>query len=204
MATPSRKLQELSLFGYKSIRELRNLRLDPGLNVLIGANGSGKTNFIKFFELLGHMMDPSKGLQNYVNQRGRADAFLFRGPKVTPKLRADFKFGVHRYDFILHAADDHSLYIAVDLAKDDQQGHTAVGMLESVFQRTRAPDEYRWVADTIQDWRVYHFHDTTASARVMGLCNIVDNRVLHSDAANLAAFLWRIQQVHPRSLRPDR
>jgi predicted ATPase len=39
MPDANRKLRELSLFGYKSIRELRSLRLDPGLNVLIGANG---------------------------------------------------------------------------------------------------------------------------------------------------------------------
>jgi len=40
----NRKLHEISLVGYKSIRELRGLRLIEGLNVLIGANGSGKTN----------------------------------------------------------------------------------------------------------------------------------------------------------------
>jgi|GEM_PF-1381540 len=75
---PSHCLDEISLTGYKSIRELKEFKMSPGLNVLIGANGSGKTNFIRFFELLGHMFDTNKGLQNYVATRGRADAFLFR------------------------------------------------------------------------------------------------------------------------------
>ena len=87
-ASDRRPLERISLHGYKSIRELENFQLMKGLNVLIGANGSGKTNFIRFFELLGHLMDPNKGLQNYVSARGRADAFLFRGMKVTPELKA--------------------------------------------------------------------------------------------------------------------
>ena len=33
----------------------------------------------------------------------------------------------------------------------------------------------------------------------MGLCNVVDNDVLHGNAANLAAFLMRLAQVHPES-----
>ena len=93
MSSSNRRLDEISLSGYKSIRELKQFKLLPGLNVLIGANGSGKTNFIRFFELLGHIFDRNKGLQNYVAARGRADAFLFRGMKVTPELTANLKFG---------------------------------------------------------------------------------------------------------------
>ncbi len=91
-AQTSRVLERISLSGYKSIRELRDFPLNSGLNVLIGANGSGKTNFIRFFELLGHLMDPNKGLQNYISERGRADAFLFQGMKVTPEVTAHLKF----------------------------------------------------------------------------------------------------------------
>lgn len=32
----------------------------------------------------------------------------------------------------------------------------------------------------------------------MGLCNIVDNDVLHSNASNLAAFLMRMAKLHPQ------
>ena len=199
-----KSLETISLAGYKSIRALDKFPMRRGLNVLIGANGSGKTNFIRFFELLGHMLDPNKGLQNYVSGRGGADAFLFRGMKVTPELKAHLKFGLNEYQFTLKAADDRSLFFAQEAApfqgprfgpivNDQGSGHKESGLV-----RKSGSGSEEWVKDAIRDWRVYHFHDTTPSAPVMGLCNIVDNDVLHGNASNLAAFLMRIAQTDPR------
>jgi len=202
-APEKRPLEEITLVGYKSIRELQHFRLKNGLNVLIGANGSGKTNFIRFFELLGHLMDPNKGLQNYVSARGRADAFLFRGMKVTPEFKAHLMFGLNEYKFTLKAADDRSLFFAQESAPFAGPRYGAIennqgsGHKESVIARSHGTASTKWVFETIRDWRVYHFHDTSPSAPVMGLCNVVDNDVLQSNAANLAAFLMRMAQSHP-------
>jgi len=205
MNVPERRpIEEITLIGYKSIRELKSFRLQNGLNVLIGANGSGKTNFIRFFELLGHLMDPNKGLQNYVSARGRADAFLFRGMKVTPEFSAHLIFGLNKYKFALKAAADRSLFFSQESAPfagprfgaiENDQGS---GHKESLIARSHETASKKWVFETISDWRVYHFHDTSPSAPVMGLCNIVDNDVLHGNAANLAAFLMRMAQSHPQ------
>lgn len=203
MSGNPRPLEQITLVGYKSIRELRSFDLGRGLNVLIGANGSGKTNFIRFFELLGHMMDPNKGLQNYVGARGRADAFLFRGMKVTPELKAHLRFGLNEYKFTLRGADDRSLFFAQESApfdgpkdgrieNDQGSGHT-----ESALVRKQGSQSEQWVVETIRDWRVYHFHDTSPSAPVMGLCNLVDDERLHGDASNLAAFLRRMSVDAP-------
>ena len=199
----SRVLERISLSGYKSIRELKDFDLSRGLNVLIGANGSGKTNFIRFFELLGNLMDPNKGLQNYTSARGRADAFLFRGMKVTPEFKAQLKFGKNEYKFTLRAADDRSLFFAQESAPFDGPHYGAVendrgsGHKESNVARYQKTQALKWVYETIRDWRVYHFHDTSPSAPVMGLCNIVDNEVLQGNAANLAAFLMRMGAANP-------
>jgi len=197
-------LEQITLAGYKSIRELKEFRLERGLNVLIGANGSGKTNFIRFFELLGHMMDPNKGLQNYVSGRGRADAFLFRGMKVTPEFTAHLKFGLNKYAFTLRAADDRSLFFAREEAPFQEPHYGEIkndqgsGHLESALvKKTGLSASEKWVVETIRDWRVYHFHDTSSSAPVMGLCNMLDNDVLHGNAVNLAAFLMRMEKSHP-------
>lgn len=202
--TTNRPLEEITLIGYKSIRELQAFQLRPDLNVLIGANGSGKTNFIRFFELLGHIMDPNKGLQNYISERGRADAFLFRGAKTTPEFKAHLKFGSNEYKFTLRAAADRSLFFAQESApfegpyygrteNDQGSGHLESKLAQNKF---RSKSE-QWVVDTIQDWRVYHFHDTSLLAPVMGLSNIIDYEVLHTNAANLAPFLLHMAQTEP-------
>ncbi len=205
----SHHLDEISLYGYKSIRELKNFHLLNGLNVLIGANGSGKTNFIRFFEMLGHMMDPNKGLQNYVSTRGRADAFLYQGMKVTPEFKAHLKFGLNEYKFTLKAADDRSLFFAQESAPFDGPMYGAIendqgsGHLESLIAKNSltASKSIKRVVDTIADWRVYHFHDTSASAPVMGPCNMVDHQVLHGNAANIAAFLLNLSKTHTDHFR---
>lgn len=203
--TTSRTLEQISLSGYKSIRELKGFRLNSGLNVLIGANGSGKTNFIRFFELLGHLMDPNKGLQNYVSSRGRADAFLFRGMKVTPELKAHLEFGKNEYKFTLKAADDRCFFFAHESAPFDGPFHGPIqndqgsGHKESLIARSHETASKKWVFETIRDWRVYHFHDTSPGAPVMGLCNTVDSDTLHGNAANLASFLMKIAQSHPQN-----
>jgi predicted ATPase len=202
-ATTSRILERISLSGYKSVRELKDFRLGRGLNVLIGANGSGKTNFIRFFELLGHLMDPNKGLQNYISARGRADAFLFRGMKVTPEFKAHLRFGKNEYKFTLKAADDRSLFFAQESAPFEGPYYGAVendqgsGHKESALAGKSGTASEQWVKETISNWRVYHFHDTSPSAHVMGLCNIVDNDNLHGNGANLSAFLMKMADSHP-------
>lgn len=200
-------LEFITLRGYKSIRELVELPLRSGLNLLIGANGSGKTNFVRFFELLGHMMDSSKGLQSYVAQRGGADAFLFRGMKVTPELSATLVFDLDKYEFTLRAADDRSLFFARevvrfeimnwgDKAYDQGQGHRESGPASRYPNNTSSGFE-NWTVEAIRGWRVHHFHDTSPSARVIGWANVIDHEALHPDAGNLAAFLLHIATEHP-------
>ena len=47
-------LKQVILKGFKSIKGM-DLKLCP-LNVLIGANGAGKSNFVSFFKMLNEMM----------------------------------------------------------------------------------------------------------------------------------------------------
>ncbi len=102
-------LKHISIKGFKSIREL-DLDLSP-INVLIGANGSGKSNFISFFKLLNWMMQPPGQLQFFVGQSGGANSFLFDGAVFTKKIQSNLQFestlGQYNYSFELaYAASD--------------------------------------------------------------------------------------------------
>lgn len=82
-------VRSLSITGYKSIRELNNFKLN-NLNVLIGSNGAGKSNFINLFRLLNEMYEQQ--LQLYVQKQGGPDALLHFGREATERLHAEFYF----------------------------------------------------------------------------------------------------------------
>ena len=95
------QLSRVILKGYKSIAECE---LDLGvLNVLIGCNGAGKSNFIGFFRMIQQMLE--KNLQRYVGREGGPDAILHFGRKITQNLTAELYFGNYGYKFILEPQD---------------------------------------------------------------------------------------------------
>ncbi|MGH9799882.1 MAG: AAA family ATPase, partial [Blastocatellia bacterium] len=100
-------LQRISLKGFKSIKEM-DLEL-RALNVLIGANGAGKSNLVSFFKMLNEMM--AGRLQQCIGTSGRAQSLLHFGPKVTPQMEARLEFevnnGMDTYAMrLFHAAGD--------------------------------------------------------------------------------------------------
>jgi predicted ATPase len=57
------------------------------------------------------------------------------------------------------------------------------------------------MAETVKSWTTYHFHDTSTEAKVKQTGDLNDNRALRPDAANLAAFLYRLQETEPAVFR---
>src|SRR5712692_1354457 len=83
------QLTSLRLAGWKSIRDAK-IELRP-LNVLIGANGAGKSNLVSFFKLMNEMMGGR--FQEHVGTTGGAESLLHYGSKRTPVIEARFQFG---------------------------------------------------------------------------------------------------------------
>jgi predicted ATPase len=99
-------IKKLTIEGFKSIRKLEDFEL-RSLNVLIGANGAGKSNFVGFFRLLRELLD--QRLELAVRLEGGADRCLYMGPKVTQRLVAKLHFGPYRYEFALVPTVDNRL-----------------------------------------------------------------------------------------------
>ncbi len=197
------KLQRVTLRGFKSIKgidiELRSL------NVLIGANGAGKSNFISFFKMLNEMM--GMRLQQYIGTTGRAQSLLHFGPKATPQMEAQLEFGaengIDTYSMrLFHATGDTLIFAEEKLSflmtgsTRPREVHLGAGHEETrIGQKADEGDICARVIRSMLNYcRVYHFHDTSPTARVRQYCYTGDNRWLMPDAGNLAAFLLRLRE----------
>lgn len=103
----ARTLDRIEVNGFKSIRSM-SLEL-RSLNVLIGANGVGKSNFVGVFKLLNRML--LGALQSYVGTCGGADALLHFGRKKTGEIRIKVSLGnySHGYECTLVPTSDDRL-----------------------------------------------------------------------------------------------
>lgn len=207
-------LSRIKIKGFRSIKEL-DLELRP-LNVLIGANGAGKSNFISSFKLLNEMI--AGRLQEHVGRSGGARSLLHLGPKITPQIDVELEFTVKDdpdsgFDEVsvlpyslrlFHAAPD-ALLLAdekVVFPKTETSDAKTIqfpsGQSESGLSREIDHSEFWQIfwAQLFTQCRVYHFHDTssTAQARLSGYLN--DNRWLMPDARNLAAMLYAYRKTN--------
>src|SRR5256885_9069406 len=106
-------LETISLRGFRSIKQLDDFTLGP-VTVLVGANGSGKSNLIGFFRMMNEMM--LGGLQRFLQDGGGGSNFLHFGPKRTRFLDANLHFrsdaGLNTYQFELtFAAVDRLIFV---------------------------------------------------------------------------------------------
>jgi predicted ATPase len=194
-------LHEIHIQGFKSIQD-QKLLFGP-LNVFIGGNGSGKSNLVGVFHFLNRIANQQ--LQTYTGEAGGANALLHFGRKRTEKLGLRVEFRVRAnaniYEFGLKPTEedrfifDREETFYWDTAKypkpcDDEiwSGHVEARVAESKKRVAR------YVIEHLNSYRIYHFHDTSPSARVKQTCDASDNRLLRSDAGNLAAFLYRLQK----------
>ena len=104
------RLTKLTLRGFKSIQETSDFPFTER-NVLIGANGSGKSNLISFFRLLNWMTPHAGNLQFQIGVMGGANAVLHDGAAVTQQIEAELTFttdqGVNEYYMrLFYAAPD--------------------------------------------------------------------------------------------------
>ncbi|HBL28910.1 MAG TPA: chromosome segregation protein SMC [Acidobacteria bacterium] len=198
-------LRRVSLLGFKSIREM-DLELRP-LNVLIGANGAGKSNLVSFFKLLNEMM--AGRLQQHIGTTGRAQSLLHFGPKVTPQIEARLEFETAKWLAtyalrLFHAAGDTLIFADETLSFLQTGLDPMLVSLGAGHEETRIQMEIERDLPTakvakvfrrlLNQCRVYHFHDTSPTARVRQYGYVGDNRWLMPDAGNLAALLLRYRE----------
>ncbi|NJL81910.1 MAG: AAA family ATPase [Chloroflexaceae bacterium] len=195
-------LKKLTLKGFKSIKEMElELR---SLNILIGANGAGKSNLVSFFKMLNEMM--AGRLQEYIAVSGRSESLLYFGSKITLQIEAELVFepenGMNIYKMrLFHAAGDTLIFAEETLSFLEKRrtyprvdslgaGHQETLLSAEVDNRSQTARNIKYLLNRC---RVYHFHDTSSTAGVRQSCYVGDNRWLMPDAGNLAAMLFRFR-----------
>jgi len=188
------RLNGINIRGYKSIEGL-GIYLSA-INVLIGQNGAGKTNFISAFRFLKNIA--RERLKNWSIKYG-ADSLLYHGNKVTDEIFIALHFDLFNYSIRLQAAADDSLFISQESIVPHQETElstTVFDLRESfLLEKAKIDPRAREVRDYLRNLGIYHFHDTSESAGVKKYAEINENRELFEDASNLASFLYFLKET---------
>lgn len=189
----------IDIQGYKSIKKAR-VELRP-INLLIGANGSGKSNFLSLFDFMASLFESR--LKEYIARRGGIERLLYLGRKVTEEIQIELSFdtGVNGYLVNLLATDD---FYFINHEKLFYQGNPWDIATQGTEGNIISTNLYR-APHIIRRWqgvKKYHFFDTSISSPFNKEVNIQnDANYLYADGGNLAAFLWKIREEHPQSYR---
>jgi len=191
-------ISTIRIQNFKSIRDSGEVEIRP-LNILIGANGVGKSNFISFFKFLNRLFEQQ--LQLYINQHGRADNFLYFGRKRSDFLSGEITFDnewQNKYAFKLIPDQNGNLIFAEEYAgnKTSNWLFNQTGTLESQLH-TGHGAKLVYLRKYFSTFKIFHFHDTSFNSRIKQPSGSTDYAYLQEDGGNLAAYLYRLQEAHP-------
>ena len=187
-------LKSIAIAGFKSFGTEVEVPLRP-LNVLIGANGSGKSNFLEAFSFL-----QAYGLglvDRRVKESGGADKILHFGTRHTDAETVSIEFS---------DGDSYSLGLfptgSDELATVFGYPLRHVELSRSQEDRERdIEEEDRKAKERLASWRQYHFHDTGFHSPMKKTPMLHDNRFLRKDGSNLASLLYLLRERHEGAYR---
>jgi len=201
-------LKTVTIQGFKSIELLEDFQPQK-LNVLIGANGAGKSNFVDFFRMLRALAD--EGFQKFIQDQG--DGLFFNGPQFTREIKVHLEFGDNVYEFDLMPTADSGIQISEERVQ--YTGGQGIGSLRAISSGSResslkkqkdTPASFGtgrgvpgYVYEAVSNWTVYHFHDTSKLAPMRRDQALRDYEHLRHDAANIAAYLYHLKKHRPNT-----
>ena len=204
MRTEGYKLTHIEIGGFKSISATLPLKLDfADVNILLGANGAGKSNIVSFFKMLGYMMSGS--MQMYVAQAGTNQTFLHYGAKVTPCITASLRYesekeyDVYRFS-LTHAVPNRLIIKSEDVEwgslDDDSKPHRSV--VASDYNESGLINSSHEVCAEMRSLlsmcKVYQFSDSSMTAPMRQASAVDSAHYLQSEANNLPSFLYFLRE----------
>ncbi|MBI5121698.1 MAG: AAA family ATPase [Rhodospirillales bacterium] len=168
-------IKRITLRNFKSFRHLDSFEMRP-INILIGANGSGKSNFLSVFELL--RAASRHDIYGYVAQKAGASRFLFNGPTISTEASTELDYGSFSWTATLRLAENNRFDVSEAFTNNTSTG--ADELLATEF-------------DAIS----YHFMNTDWNSPLrLSTSDIHDVDYLKKDGSNLAAYLLWLKRKH--------
>lgn len=199
-------IEYIEINGFKSINRLQ-LMLQP-INILIGSNGSGKSNFISFFKLISALFN--NRLQKYIVEE-KADNILYFGRKHTESMQGKIIFTEDKgannnaYIFELAQTKEGGLFLDYEASGSNVEFNNNSSnyfynhaLEESKFALHKSFERHAILQDYLSSLQIFHFHDTSSTSLLRRECDINDNLILKQDGRNLPAFLYLLKMKHPK------
>lgn len=187
-------MDSIEIKGYKSIKSAK-VDLKP-INILIGANGSGKSNFISFFEFLNKLYDQK--LKEFVSLSGGVERMLHKGSKTTEEISAFLTFGKNAYSFHIRKGQDSFVFTEEGLWYNSNPFYenpikiSDFGTEANV--KIAGTPRAQFIRKYLNSYKKYHFHDTSKNSPFTKMSHIEnDSYFLYETGDNLASFLFNIQ-----------
>ncbi len=200
-------IERIEIHNFKSIKDAQ---IDlKRVNILIGANGAGKSNFITFFELTRQMLEQCLGA--YMLEHGGIDSMLYHGRKYSGYISAMIDFDDRNaFAFMLKPTQGAKAYIQYTRDYFNSKSlpgknyetwevHERDANVEETAILTHQQQEVGYISEFLRSFTVYHFHDTGLSSPMRRPSRVGDNRFLRHDGSNIAAFLYMLKKSDIRS-----
>jgi predicted ATPase len=200
----SSKLDRIHIVGFRSIRNVTLVL--PSITVVIGPNGSGKSNLLSVLRLIPLMRKQS--LRRFVGEQGGASALLHYGASTTREMEFSLEMssGTELTTYAAHlgyAAGDTLLFLyeVVLSGGPPKELATNVVSMGGGHAESKLADAAKGAHGTtlqladeaLGQMGFFHFHDTSPTSPLRQNSRKADDRELHSDGSNLAAFLYRLK-----------
>lgn len=205
-------ISRINIKNFKSIKDSGHIEIRP-INILIGPNGVGKSNFINFFKLLNNIYN--QRLRAFVAENGYSDKLLYFGRKKSNFIEGSIVFKPesknvnNRYDFKLTPMSNGSgLFFELDAGGfnifsngfSESWSYLNFGgeFKEESELINNTSTRALYLKDYFQEFKIFHFHDTGNNSPLKQPSKVNDNRNLREDGSNLAAYLFSIKETNPK------
>ncbi len=173
------------------------------INVLIGGNGSGKSNFISLFTMLNYIQIGR--LRDWIVNKGGFDNVVYNGIQENEFFNLRFFFDTSNlqniYELSLRATEEDYIieaerfgswkYPACSTFQHEETNQLETKLKYLAERKYAIPSN---IYSNIKGFQVFHFDDVSANSNKKRRQNLEESYPLHPEGDNIAAFLYYLKQ----------